>query len=280
LRALSLFSGIGGIDLACEWAGIETAAFCEKDAYCRRVLAKHWPSVPVFEDIHHLNEKQIEALGPIDIVTGGFPCQPVSCAGKRRGQADERWLWPEMLRIIELARPDWVVAENVPGLRTLGADRVLTDLERAGYASWPLVVGAVHAGAPHRRQRVFVVANADGQAIRDPKQWLAPRRAAGGVRNEGIAVARHDGAIRAVADADSKRRDGRSRVLQATGPGGRFPIEGGAWNIEPDVGRVAHGIPARVDRLRALGNAVVPQQIYPIFAAIQEAGMTALAEAA
>ena len=253
-RALSLFSGIGGIDLACEWAGIETAAFCEKDPYCRRVLAKHWPDVPIFEDIHYLNGKEIEALGPIDIVTGGFPCQPVSVAGRRRGQSDERWLWPQMLRIIDLARPAWVVAENVPGLRTLGADRVVADLERAGYASWPLVVGAFHAGAPHRRQRVFIVAYERG------KQFEESRKRKGHV---------------------AYANDARPRLGSAETTGwSESKFLTSWWTAEPAIHRVAHGIPARVDRLRALGNAVVPQQIYPIFAAIQGIPLTSLAEAA
>jgi DNA (cytosine-5)-methyltransferase 1 len=157
MRHLDLFSGIGGFALAARWMGWETIAFCEIEDYPRRVLAKNFPGVPIHDDIHSLDARGLR----VDIVTGGFPCQPHSVAGSRRGRDDARHLWPQFARIIEEARPAWVVIENVAGLRTTAADEVLADLESLGYACWPLVVGAVHANAPHKRQRVWIVANAE-----------------------------------------------------------------------------------------------------------------------
>jgi len=159
MRFISLFAGIGGIDLGLERAGWECVAQVEIDPYCRAVLAKHWPDVPRFGDIAGVSVHNLPAT---DALVGGFPCQPVSVAGSRRGHADERWLWPDFFRLVREVRPRWVVAENVPGLRTLGADGVIQDLESCGYAVWPLVVGADDVGAPHRRKRVFVVAHGDG----------------------------------------------------------------------------------------------------------------------
>lgn len=169
LRVLDLFSGIGGISYGLEsTGGFETVAFCEVDPFCREVLAAHWPGVPIHDDVRSLSAS---AVGRVDAIVGGFPCQPFSVAGKQKAQADERHLWPEFARLIRELRPRWVVAENVPGIRTLAADEVLADLEAAGYSCWPLVVGADDVGAPHRRKRVWFVARlgpADGDSAREP----------------------------------------------------------------------------------------------------------------
>ena len=176
MRHLDLFSGIGGFALAVHWVGWETIGFCEIEAYPQAVLRKNFPGIPIIDDVRTLDADRLAELGRIDLVTGGFPCQDVSTAGKRAGLAGARsGLWSEMLRIVESARPAWVVAENVCGLRTLGADRVLADLAEAGYAAWPLVVGAVHAGAPHRRQRVWIVGHADSDDG-TARAWLTPRQ--------------------------------------------------------------------------------------------------------
>lgn len=159
MRVLSLFSGIGLLDLGLAWAGFTTVGLCEIEPYCREVLAKHWPGVPIWSDVREVTWDAVrERCGAVDLVAGGFPCQPVSVAGARKGHADDRWLWPEMLLVVRDVRPRWVLAENVPGLRTLGADTVLADLDAAGYSAWPLVVGADDVGAPHRRKRVWIVA--------------------------------------------------------------------------------------------------------------------------
>lgn len=160
MNVLSLFSGIGLHDLGIERAGMRTVAFCEADSFCRAVLAKHWPEVPCFDDVRTLSASALRSagIGRIDLITGGFPCQPHSVAGARKGVKDPRHLWPEYARLVREIRPAWVLAENVPGLRTTAADLVLDDLAEAGYAAWPLVVGADDVGAPHRRKRVWIVA--------------------------------------------------------------------------------------------------------------------------
>jgi DNA (cytosine-5)-methyltransferase 1 len=160
---LDLFSGIGGFALAARWAGIETVAFCESDEFCKSVLAKHWPGVPVIEDVRLLDGRNYKG---VDLLTGGFPCQPFSEIGERKGAADDRYLWPEMRRIVAQARPAWVVAENVPGIVGMALDDVLSDLEAEGYATQALVIPACGVGANHRRDRVWIVANATGEPLR------------------------------------------------------------------------------------------------------------------
>lgn len=161
MSVLSLFSGIGGIDLGLErTGGFRTVAFCEIDPFCREVLAHHWPGVPIHDDVRRLTVDSLGGLRP-DAIVGGFPCQPHSVAGKRKGQADERHLWPEFARLVRDLRPRWVLAENVPGIRSTAADEVCGDLEAEGYSVWPLVVGADDVGAPHRRKRVWFVAHSN-----------------------------------------------------------------------------------------------------------------------
>lgn len=168
MKHLDLFSGIGGFALAASWAWPrhEVVAFCEKDPFCRQVLRKHWPTAPIVEDIRNLDGSD---YANVDLLTGGFPCQPASAAGKRGGTQDDRWLWPEMLRVIQEAHPRFVLGENVPGLVSLDAglvfERVLLDLEDAGYEAWPFVIPACGVGAPHRRDRVWIVAYASGEQV-------------------------------------------------------------------------------------------------------------------
>ncbi len=166
MRVLDLFSGIGGFALGLERAGFETVGFCEIDPFCRAVLAKHWPDIECHDDIRTFDATEfVRRCGRPDVVCGGFPCQQVSCAGRGEGlgteqsPTDRSGLWFEMLRIVREVRPRWVLAENVGGLRLRGGDEVLAGLEREGYAVWPLVVGAWAVGAPHRRNRVWIVAN-------------------------------------------------------------------------------------------------------------------------
>lgn len=181
MKQLDLFAGIGGISLAAEWAGIETIAFCEKESFCQKVLRARFPGRPIYDDVFDLTAEVLrkDGIDKIDIVSGGFPCQPFSHAGKRTGTADDRYLWPEMLRIIGEIKPSWVVAENVEGLISMAqsnwkpvmedeavvceeAEMVLEtirkDLEKAGYQSIPIIVPAAAVGASHRRYRVFIVA--------------------------------------------------------------------------------------------------------------------------
>lgn len=156
MRLLDLFSGIGGFSYAAEKlvGGYKTVAFCEMDEFCQKVLQKHWPDIPIYDDVRTLDATR---LGRIDIVTGGYPCQPFSQAGKRQGEKDERHLWPEMLRIIKSCKPRYVVAENVAGHVNMGLDQVLTDLENQGYTTRPIIIPACAKNAPHRRDRVWII---------------------------------------------------------------------------------------------------------------------------
>ena len=217
------------MSLGLEHAGMTIRWQVEVDPYARTVLERHWPHVPRRGDIRLIEPGDLE---PVDLLGGGFPCQPVSCAGKQLGERDRRWLWPAMLRVVTMLRPRWVLAENVPGLRTRGADRVLADLEEAGYACWPLVVGADLAGAPFRGERVYLVAQASGAGLEGTEQ---PTVALESGRRQG-------------SDARGSTR----------------------WEAEPAMGRVAHGLPERLARpaLTALGNACVPAVVEAIGRAI------------
>jgi DNA (cytosine-5)-methyltransferase 1 len=372
--------------LAAEAAGFETVGQCENNPYSFSVLKKHWPRIPRWWDIQTLTKESFyERTGrsTVDIISGGFPCQPFSVAGKQKGKSDERHLWPQMLRIIRELAPTWVVAENVPGIMRIAGDDVCASLHAAGYEVGVYSYEAAAVGAPHRRERVFFVGNAvRGGLSRDLCWWtgkiptdgcqdvphagrnVGNKRRPESTRQQGTSRTSNGG--HDVADADSQRepqpqggerniggragysgetmadpygerreqcvnlpvadkeRQPRGSVTpaipDATGEqwerdvargqqtgrnefadggtvisdisdtddpaparfgehGGEvyaraetkgFDVRGSAdwWAVEPDVGRVAYGIPNRVDRLKCLGNAVVPQQIYPIFVAI------------
>lgn len=323
LRVLSLFSGIGGLDLAAEWAGMRVVGQVEIDPYCQAVLAKHWPKVKRVGDVR---EVWGDAFGSVDVIVGGFPCQPFSVAGKQRGASDDRHLWPQMRRVIQVYRPAWVVGENVPGLIRLGLDTVLADLAADGYEATAVVLPACATGAPHLRERVFIVAHREsGQDRRLQQRGMAPNTGAG---SEGLAHANeHSGRWPERADAgdvagatgpDASREGhtqrypaecGSQELAHAGGtrpqgqeraksPVRRNAIRQGIGRTEPRLGRVADGLshwmdshrwpagpgeaqyeweaprtvagraPNRASRLKALGNAVVPAQAYPIFAAI------------
>jgi len=161
MKALSLFSGIGGLDIACEMAGMEVVAFSEIEPYACEILKRRWPNVPNVGDVRNITRDLLENVGvkqgEIDIVFGGFPCQPFSVAGKRRGKSDDRFLWPEFSRIVREISPVWIVAENVSGLINLALDDVLSDLESENYETGTFVYPASAVGAPHKRERLFVV---------------------------------------------------------------------------------------------------------------------------
>lgn len=154
----SLFSGIGGFDLAADWCGWKNIFQVEKDRFCRKILRKNFPQVKQFSDIFKFDGKQY--AGQIDVISGGFPCQPFSIAGKRRGENDDRYLWDQMLRVITEIKPDWIVGENVPGIISMALDKVLTDLEDADYTTGTIIIPACAINAPHRRDRVWILANA------------------------------------------------------------------------------------------------------------------------
>ena len=163
LTHLSLFSGIGGLDIAAEMAGFKTVGQCEWADFQTKVLEKHWPDVPRWRDIRTLTGESFyerTGLRTVDVVSGGFPCQPFSLAGKRGGKDDDRYLWPEMLRVIRELKPSWVIGENVPGIVNMALDTVLSDLENEGYSAQPFIIPACSVDAPHRRDRVCIVAYA------------------------------------------------------------------------------------------------------------------------
>lgn len=329
MRALDLFSGIGGIALAAHWAGIETAAFCEIEPYCQQVLSRHWPGVPIYTDVHGITRECLEEDGvmdddrTIDIVLGGYPCQPFSSAGKRKGETDDRHLWPEMFRIIQEIRPRWVVGENVAGHVTLGIDSVLSDLESEGYTCRAFLIPAASVGAPHKRERVFIVAHSDGVGCDDGRDHREGRQVCddfqriseegnttrnqrqrrvgtvGNVRGslcESMAHTFHAGVEgrTETGDPESQRARGhqhpqRCDQLQRRngwetqpGLGGafdgltawmdeyRWPAAFGEPQREWEAPRLTQGGKHRRERLQALGNAVVPQQIYPILKAISD----------
>tara|TARA_Y100000310_G_scaffold302640_1_gene340236 strand:+ start:95 stop:802 length:708 start_codon:yes stop_codon:yes gene_type:complete len=230
-----LFTGIGGIDLAAEWAGFETVLMVENNPYCQKVLRKHWPDVPLESDIYETYPK-----GTATLITGGFPCQPFSVAGKQRGKEDDRYLWPEMLRVLSEVRPTWIVAENVIGIKGMALVEVLTDLGSINYETDTYIIPACATGAWHRRDRVFIVAHNNSQRRGTPEE-LSPER----------------------------RNLGRARDInnKTNGRGWDYQNEG---HSEPSVGRMVSRTTAGVDRLRMIGNSVRPQQIYPILKAIAD----------
>jgi DNA (cytosine-5)-methyltransferase 1 len=309
IRVLDLFSGIGGFSLGLERAGpFRTVAFCEREPFPQAVLRKHWPEVPIYDDVRTI---PTERLGRIDLICGGFPCQPWSVAGQQRGAEDDRDLWPVMASLIEKLRPRWVVGENVRGFvnEPLGLQRSLSDLESLGYQTAPFVIPACAVDAPHRRDRVWIVAHADSKRERDGSGKVQGT-------DEKIQQRDHDAEFgntsqpEAVAHAAQLQRDGggehsepRERQVSQSGKrggaddvadadsassqGGCIPsrihaeyadADSGSdgigrqtslqWLPEPGVGRVAHGVSRRVDRLKALGNAVVPQVVEQIGRAI------------
>ena len=335
---LDLFSGIGGFALACQWAGIETIGFVEIDKFCQKVLKKHWPSVPVVEDIRNVEEiKQIVAnatvkrlhneenecelegarsnklytwqprsllltgeraeptndKSPAILVTAGFPCQPFSVAGKRQGERDDRYLWPETLTVIEAIKPHWVLLENVTGIINLALDTVLSDLEGADYSTETLIIPACAVNAWHRRDRIWIIAHYEGEPNRRYKRKSSKRQ----IQQSRIGIEQTDVAFpkgresRQQTEQERWEGSGRGSQEDVTDTAGKglqrqwaehklreVSTEAEAagcnwWTVEPELGRVAYGIPNRVDRLKCLGNAIVPQAAYEIIKVIKEANL-------
>ena len=293
MNHVDLFSGIGGFALAARWAGLETVQFVEIDPFCRKVLQKNFKGVPIHDDIKTFDGTKYPN---VFLLTGGFPCQPFSCAGKQRGTDDNRYLWPEMLRVISEVRPRWIIGENVAGINSLfqydsfsemegkeyltpedakadfkgisertGTNSlwvVLDDLEKIGYSVQTCIIPACAVKAPHRRDRVWIVAHRKCTGAGSDK---------GGIRDFPIGENRGQTTDCHAADTASIYVEGCERGQR------EMQFRGSSWGVPwievaTRLCRVDDGVSNRVDRLKALGNSIVPQVAYQIFIAIVEEG--------
>lgn len=311
LRHVDLCSGIGGFALGFEWAELSRPVlFCDIEPWSRKILAKHWPDVPIAEDVKELANDPDGLIPDCDILTAGYPCQPFSLAGERRGTEDDRHIWPYILSIVKAKRPSWCVFENVYGHVSMGLDEVLSDLEGEGYATRPFIVPACAADAPHRRDRVWIIArnvgdtdSIYGKGINsgEPRQTECGERLESRCSDVAHASRLHSngsgeysqqserqepqlGDSRGsdnVAHSNSAGLQGRQNARDTSQSRAQRDKQssrcserpnGQNWLPEPAVGRVANGIPRRVDRLRGLGNAIVPQIAMRIGMTIKETG--------
>lgn len=260
------FSGIGGFDLAAERLGWENIFQVEKDSFCQKILAQHFPHATRFDDVKTFDGKAY--ANKIDILTGGFPCQPFSSAGKRAGKDDERYLWDSMLRIVREIQPGWVLGENVYGLLTmqdgLVFEQMLLEMENIGYEVQPFVIPAAGVGAPHRRDRVWIIAHANSNAtnIKSQGNSSIPNRQNTRKRHKTNKPSEFDGNIETYANAIQPRPQGQNEL--------RDFFTRCSWKqVEPTICGSYNGVSRRLDRIKALGNAIVPQIAYRIFQAIQ-----------
>lgn len=279
MKQIELFAGIGGFGLAGHWAGILTVCQVEIDSFCQKVLQKNFPNAERHGDIHTFNG-EIYA-GQIDIISGGFPCQPYSTAGKRLGKNDARHLWPEMLRVIREVRPRWVVGENVGGIISwsdgLVFEEVCADLENEGYEVQPFVLPACGVNAPHRRDRVWFVAkskrnvtDSESERRKEWEQYYGREDATEIERRMESEFERFSNKQLATNSDSSSSNNTRTETRNSIWD---------EWTFEPPLCRVDDGVSGRLDRnwnkqrkqrIKALGNAIVPQVAYQIFSAIIE----------
>ena len=282
LRHVDLCSGIGGFSLGFEWAELSTPIlFCDTDPWCRKILAKNFPNVPIATDVKELANDPERLVPSHDILTAGYPCQPFSVAGKQRGVEDDRHIWPYILRIVAHKRPTWCVFENVYGHIALGLDQVLLDLEAEGYATRTFIVPAAGVNAPHKRDRLWIVAYSDsddgwngGSTKSQGRQSRMEHRSGSqrqpiGESEQNVSDTSNEGSQgRLSGRSDSERQS----FMGHSGRGSSAYGQSGEdwWAVEPNVRRVAHGIPRRMDRLKGLGNAIVPQIAMNIGLAIKE----------
>ena len=266
LKHLDLFSGIGGFSLGLEaTGGFETVAFCDYDSYCQKILRKHWPWVTIYDDIKELNHEKLNSNGhtKIDIVTGGYPCQPFSVAGRQQGEKDPRHVWPEYFRLIKELRPTWVIGENVSGHVKLGLDTVLENLESEGYSARTFSISASSIGANHQRERIWIVANSgcswgSGSEFQRKNENEIKKENANQFERSSSSSQSN------MVYSDSERLEKWESIGENFSQEYQTLIGADWWSIEPDVGRVANGVPKRVDRLKSLGNSLVPHIPYYI----------------
>lgn len=275
MRHVDLCSGIGGFALGLEWSGLSyPVLFCDSDEWCRSVLTKHWPNVPIANDVKELALDPTKLVPDCEILTAGYPCQPFSVAGHRAGSKDNRHIWPEIFSIIQAKRPAWIILENVSGHVTLGLDAVLTDLEGESYAARPFLIPACAADAPHRRDRVFIIARdvANSKSIISDVSYAFKKTSN---KSRKIWKPRRGNVTNDVANSKSERVEGYRTTWQQES---QLPSEErllgcdsarrmpSLWPPESRLGRVVDGVSTRLDRhrLKGLGNAVVPQIIQRI----------------
>jgi len=280
LTHLSLFTGIGGIDLAAEAAGFETVCQCELDDFPTMILERRWPDVQRFKDIKTLTEEAFRertSIHSVTLISGGFPCQPFSSAGKRRGFADERYLWPEMYRVIRELQPRWVLGENVAGFIKMGLDKTVFDLEKAGYSVRVFVLPACAVGAWHERKRTFIIGAdvSDTGCLRYANGIEKHTDPCHAERNDSQTVKERlelgAQTIRSgsVFNADGAGGCGTQSVVGGMADGLSDWMDGfNFWEHEPDIPRLTKRGDKWAERLHALGNAVVPQQVFLILKAI------------
>ena len=269
LKVLDLFSGIGGFSLGLERTGhYETVAFCEIDKYCKLILKKHWKGIKIYDDVKEITKERLEADGieSPEIITGGFPCQSFSVAGKQKGTSDSRYLWPEMFRIIKIFKSKFVIGENVRGIVNIENgmvfETVCTDLESEGYEVQPFLIPAAGVGAPHRRDRIWFIATLANTNVNREK-WNQPedgQRSGTQQSSEDVANA-ITGNVETGRQRHGTLRTGHQeeRLSDHVAGGGETQGQDNWWNVEPNVGRVAHGVQGRIHRLKGLGNAICPQ---------------------
>lgn len=275
----SLFSGIGGFDLAAEWMDWNNILHCEINPFCRQILNYYWPNAISYSDIRKLDGKKYR--GQIDVLSGGFPCQPFSHAGKRKGSGDDRFLWPEYLRIIREVRPRWVTGENVPGILTIEKgvvfESICTDLEKEGYTVWTFNIPAAGVEAPHRRERIWIVAY--NKSNQQRKQSIGGLRLESGIFSDGVYSSRFADSINPGLQGNQQRRAFEQRERTPRPTPERFENE--SWFeaatrlcvVDDGLSGKLDGITLskwRTESLKAAGNAVVPEIPYQIFQAIQE----------
>jgi DNA (cytosine-5)-methyltransferase 1 len=294
LKVLDLFSGLGGFSLGLERTGyFKTIAFCEIDKYCSLILDKHWKGIKIYNDVRKINKEQFDTDGTPypDIITGGFPCQPFSVAGKQKGTGDDRHLWPEMFRIIKTFKPKFVIGENVKGLINIQDgvvfETVCTDLESEGYEVQAFNIPAAGVGAPHRRERIWIIATLGNSELngssttkitrsRELQMHIATGTVFQGENENEIRKGNADQSQRSssspeydVANSSSEQSHSNDNGQEQREISQQEQIELGGrssrtlwpsnWEFEPNVGRVANGIPGRVHRLKGLGNSIIPK---------------------
>jgi DNA (cytosine-5)-methyltransferase 1 len=273
----SLFSGGGLGDLGFLAAGLDIAWQCEIDEYCQSILELRYPESKKYRDIKSLKGDELE---PVDIITGGFPCQPFSVAGKQKGKEDNRYLWPEMLRVIKECKPRWIVGENVPGIINLALDTVCADLETEGYEVWPIVFPSHALGAWHKRDRLWIVGYSQHNGSFETKDRGSVHESQEQIKQDKSIQFKGTSSLPTyVANPIIGPQGTAQREITNTGWPDNIQDYGNLmgsnlrdgsealrrfWESEPAVGRVAHGMPNRVDRLKMLGNGQVPACTYVI----------------